>query len=253
MIRRCMARSSNWCRCSKRRFASTRPVGKNWRVEETYIKVRGSWKYLYRAVDKAGNTIDFLFRAKRDKAAAWHFFERAISQNGSPETVTIDRSCSNLAAPNAINAERETPINVRQVKYLSDIVEQDHRAIKRRIRPILGFERADEMPGQSCTIRRRAALLFSIFKHSLAYLHFGALPHDDSSDRLCLQATREVRASRVVPAIPRVCLAHGMSRHHRWRSTTLCCHARLSPAPKTVQRRSTGMPRIDWPGVKRAP
>ncbi|MFM0088875.1 IS6 family transposase [Paraburkholderia sediminicola] len=117
-----------------------RPVGKSWRVDETYIKVKGSWKYLYRAVDKAGNTIDFLFRAKRDKATARRFFEKAINQNGSPETVTIDRSGSNLAALNAINAERETPIKVRQIKYLNNIVEQDHRAIRRRIRPMLGFK-----------------------------------------------------------------------------------------------------------------
>jgi putative transposase len=61
-----------------------RPVGKSWRMDESYIKVKGSWRYLYRAVDKAGNTIDFLFRAKRDKAAARRFFEKAIGQNGSP-------------------------------------------------------------------------------------------------------------------------------------------------------------------------
>ena len=62
-----------------------RPVGKSWGGDETYIKVKGSWKYLYRAVDKAGNTIDFLFRAKLDdKAAAQRFFEKAIAQNGSP-------------------------------------------------------------------------------------------------------------------------------------------------------------------------
>ncbi|MGF6969427.1 putative transposase [Paraburkholderia sp. WC7.3g] len=117
-----------------------RPVGKSWRVDETYIKVKGSWKYLYRAVDKAGNTIDFLFRARRDKAAARRFFEKAIGQNGSPETVTIDKSGSNLAALNAVNAERNMPIKVRQIKYLNNIVEQDHRAIKRRTRPMLGFK-----------------------------------------------------------------------------------------------------------------
>jgi transposase-like protein len=117
-----------------------RPVGKSWRVDETYIKVKGSWKYLYRAVDKAGNTIDLLFRAKRDKAAARRFFEKAIGQNGSPETITIDKSGSSLAALNAVNAGRETPIKVRQVKYLNNIVEQDHRAIKRRTRPMLGFK-----------------------------------------------------------------------------------------------------------------
>jgi putative transposase len=117
-----------------------RPVGKSWRVDETYIKVKGAWKYLYRAVDKAGNTIDFLFRAKRDKAAARRLFEKAIGQNGSPETITIDKSGASLAALNAVNAERETPIKVRQIKYLNNIVEQDHRAIKRRTRPMLGFK-----------------------------------------------------------------------------------------------------------------
>jgi putative transposase len=117
-----------------------RAVGKSWRMDETYIKVKGEWKYLYRAVDKAGNTIDFLFRASRDKAAARCFFEKAIGQNGSPATVTMDKSGSNLAALHAMNAERETPIKVRQVKYLNNIVEQDHRAIKRRTRPLLGFK-----------------------------------------------------------------------------------------------------------------
>ena len=109
-------------------------------MDETNIKVKGRWRYLYRAVDKAGDTIDFLFRAKRDKAAAWRSFEKAIGQNGSPETVTIDKSGTNLAALNAVNAERETPIKVRQVKYLNNIVEQDHRAIKCRTRPMLGFK-----------------------------------------------------------------------------------------------------------------
>ncbi|WP_087739324.1 IS6 family transposase [Paraburkholderia piptadeniae] len=117
-----------------------RPVGKNWRLDETYIKVKGQWKYLYRAVDKAGNTIDFLLRAHRDKAAARRYFEKSIAQNGEPETVTIDKSGANLAALEAINAERETPIKIRQTKYLNNIVEQDHRAIKRRTRPMLGFK-----------------------------------------------------------------------------------------------------------------
>jgi putative transposase len=117
-----------------------RPVGKSWRMDETYVKVRGQWKYLYRAVDKAGNTVDFLLRAHRDKAAARRYFEKAIDRNGAPETVTMDKSGANLAALQAINAERETPIKVRQVKYLNNIVEQDHRAIKRRIRLMMGFK-----------------------------------------------------------------------------------------------------------------
>jgi putative transposase len=104
-----------------------RPVGKSWRMDETYIKVQGQWKYLYRAVDKDGDTVDFLFRAHRDKAAAQRYFEKAIDQNGAPGTVTVDKSGSNLAALQAINAERETPIKIRQCKYLNNIVEQDHR------------------------------------------------------------------------------------------------------------------------------
>lgn len=117
-----------------------RPVGKSWRMDETYVKVRGQWKYLYRAVDKAGNTVDFLLRAHRDKAAARRYFEKAIDRNGAPETVTMDKSGANLAALQAINAERETPIRVRQVKYLNNVVEQDHRAIKRIVKPMMGFK-----------------------------------------------------------------------------------------------------------------
>ena len=117
-----------------------RPVGKSWRVDETYIKVKGHWKYLYRAVDKAGHTVDFLLRAHRDKAAAQRYFEKSIDQNGEPETVTIDKSGANLAALEALNAGRDTPIKIRQNKYLNNIVEQDHRAIKRRTRPMLGFK-----------------------------------------------------------------------------------------------------------------
>ncbi|AXF05926.1 IS6 family transposase (plasmid) [Paraburkholderia hospita] len=117
-----------------------RAVGRSWRMDETYIRVRGEWKYLYRAVDKAGNTIDFLLRAHRDKVAARRYFEKAIVQNGEPETVTIDKSGSNLAALQALNAGREAPIRIRQKKYLNNVVEQDHRAIKRRTRPMLGFK-----------------------------------------------------------------------------------------------------------------
>jgi transposase-like protein len=116
------------------------PVGKSWRVDETYIKVKGQWKYLYRAVDKAGNTVDFLLRAHRDKAAARRYFEKVIEQNGEPETITVDKSGANLAALEALNAERPAPIKIRQNKYLNNVVEQDHRAIKRLIKPMMGFK-----------------------------------------------------------------------------------------------------------------
>jgi putative transposase len=117
-----------------------RPVGKSWRMDETYSRVKGEWRYLYRAVDRDGNTIDFLLRAHRDKTAARRYIEKSIAQNGAPETVTIDRSGANLVALEGINADRERPINICQSNYLNDLVEQDHRAIKRRTRPMLGFK-----------------------------------------------------------------------------------------------------------------
>ncbi len=117
-----------------------RPVGGSWRMDETYIKVKGVWKYLYRAVDRDGKTIDFLLTAKRDKAAAKHFFDKAMQANGVPEKVTMDKSGANKAAIDEINANREKPMVVRQVKYLNNIVEQDHRAVKRITKPMLGFK-----------------------------------------------------------------------------------------------------------------
>src|SRR5471030_2724853 len=108
-----------------------RPVGGSWRMDETYMKVKGVWKYLYRAVDKQGKTVDFLLTAKRDMAAAKRFFNKAMGANGDPEKVAMDKSGANKAAIDAINAGRDVPILVRQVKYLNNIVEQDHRAIKR--------------------------------------------------------------------------------------------------------------------------
>ena len=117
-----------------------RPVGGSWRMDETYIKVKGVWKYLYRAVDRDGKTIDFLLTAKRDKAAAKRFFDKAMQANGVPEKVTMDKSGANKAAIDEINANREKPMVVRQVKYLNNIVEQDHRAVKRITKPMLGLK-----------------------------------------------------------------------------------------------------------------
>lgn len=117
-----------------------RPVGGSWRMDETYISVRGKWKYLYRAVDKSGDTIDFLLTAKRDRKAALRFLRKAIMQNGLPVKITIDKSGANASAVNGYNEEADTEIELRQVKYLNNIVEQDHRAVKRMTRPILGFK-----------------------------------------------------------------------------------------------------------------
>ncbi len=111
-------------------------------MDETYIKVKGKWQYLYRAVDSSGQTIDFLLTAKRDAAAALRFFRKAIGQHGEPEVVTIDKSGANTAALATLNAgkSKDDAITVRQQKYLNNLVEQDHRNIKRRIRPMLGFK-----------------------------------------------------------------------------------------------------------------
>jgi putative transposase len=117
-----------------------RPAGGSWRMDETYVKVKGQWKYPYRAVDRDGNTVDFLLRARRDKEAARCYFEKVIDRNGEPEVITLDKSGANLAALEAINAERQTPMRIRQNKYLNNVVEQDHRAIKRIIRPMMGFK-----------------------------------------------------------------------------------------------------------------
>ena len=93
-------------------------------MDETYIKVHRQWTYLYRAVDKEGHTIDFLLRAQRDKDAAMSFFEKAMRQNGDPGKVTMDKSGANKAAIDEINQNRDVPIEVRQIKYLNNIVEQ---------------------------------------------------------------------------------------------------------------------------------
>jgi putative transposase len=123
-----------------RRSGNKRPVGTSWRMDETYIKVNGQWKYLYRAVDKAGQTIDFLLTAHRDKKAALRFFRKALRQHGLPEKVTIDKSGANTAALEALQEEAGATIEIRQNKYLNNLVEQDHRAVKRIVRPMLGFK-----------------------------------------------------------------------------------------------------------------
>ena len=120
--------------------ARKRPVGPSWRMDETYVRVRGTWKYLYRAVDKAGATVDFLLTAKRDRKAALRFLRKAIKWNGTPEKITIDKSGANTAAIENHNAERGAGIELRQIKYLNNIVEQDRRAVKRLVRPMLGFK-----------------------------------------------------------------------------------------------------------------
>ncbi len=125
-----------------KKFAShKKAVGKSWRMDETYIKVKGVWHYLYRAVDKIGQTIDFYLSKRRDAASAKRFFQKAIRSSGKPEKVNIDKSGSNTAALNNINRDYKPnfQIKIRQNKYLNNMIEQDHRFIKKKVKPMLWF------------------------------------------------------------------------------------------------------------------
>lgn len=127
-----------------------RATGASWRMDETYIKVKGRWVYLYRAVDKEGNTIDFMLSEKRDEPAASDFFVKAIGSSGIPQTVTMDKSGANKAGMNTINLQLALlfmmgggpllQINIRQVKHFNNIVEQEHRFIKKITKPMKGFK-----------------------------------------------------------------------------------------------------------------
>jgi len=114
-------------------------------MDETYIKVKGRWTYLYRAVDRDGQTLDFMLSERRNLAAPRRFFKRAIGSNGLPDRVVIDKSGANLAGLQAVNVILKFTgtghtVEVRQVKYLNNILEQDHQFIKRITRPMMGFK-----------------------------------------------------------------------------------------------------------------
>jgi transposase-like protein len=112
-------------------------------VDETYLKIKGQWVYLYRAVDKAGRTVDFLLSRRRDIAAAKRFFSRATRQHGVPRVITLDGYAASHRAVAKLKEVGTLPrrVRVRSCKYLNNVVEQDHRRIKQRIRPMLGFKR----------------------------------------------------------------------------------------------------------------
>ena len=117
-------------------------VTNSWRLDETYIKVSGKDRFLYRAVDKQGNTIDFLLTKRRMKGSAQKFLNKAIRNNGKPRIINIDKSGANTAGIKTWNKRSFTrkKIKIRRVKYLNNIVEQDHRNIKRRITISNGFK-----------------------------------------------------------------------------------------------------------------
>ena len=116
----------------------------SWRVDETYIQVKGQPKYLYRAVDSAGNTLDFLLTAKRDTAAAKRFFRKTLKaiHTARPRVINVDKNAAYPKAIDELKAQEELPkeVKLRQKKYLNNIVEQDHRGIKRLVKLGMGFK-----------------------------------------------------------------------------------------------------------------
>ena len=127
----------------KRCRAHLKPTNDSWRVDETYIEVKGEWKYLYRAVDSEGNTLEFMLSAKRDARAAERFFRKTLkaSHNQSPRVINVDKNAAYPKAIDELKAEKTVPetSELRQNKYLNNIIEQDHRFIKRLVNPGMGF------------------------------------------------------------------------------------------------------------------
>jgi transposase-like protein len=126
-----------------------RAVTGKWHVDETYIRVRGQWRYLYRAIDSNGDTVEFWFSERRNLAAAKRFLRKAIKRHGRPERIVIDGSQTNREAILSCDTtdrlqhrsrRQLKPIRIRQSAYLNNRIEQDHRAIKRRVRPMLEFK-----------------------------------------------------------------------------------------------------------------
>ena len=123
-----------------KRFA--RPVGGSWRMDETYVKVRGTWVYLYRAVDKQGFTVDFYLSGKRDAEAAKQFLRKAMKNQRVPTKITLDAYAASHRAVAELKKNRELPkrVRTRTSKYLNNGIEQDHRRVKHRIRAMVGLK-----------------------------------------------------------------------------------------------------------------
>jgi len=128
----------------------------SWRMDETYIKIKGKDAYLYRAVDSAGNTIDFYVTENRDKKAAKKFFKKALKtkHNQMPRVITTDKyGATEIAITELIySSDISCTTTHRKTKYLNNIIEQDHRFIKKKIKPMLGFENIETARDTICGI-----------------------------------------------------------------------------------------------------
>lgn len=120
------------------------PTNYSWRVDETYIEVKGEWKYLYRAVDSEGNTLDFMLSAKRDGKAAARFFRKVLGakHTQAPRVITVDKNAAYPVAMDELKQDKtlKAEIELRQSKYLNNVIEQDHRNVKRIVKPMMGFQ-----------------------------------------------------------------------------------------------------------------
>jgi len=147
-------------------------VGQSWRVDETYVKIKGEWCYLYRAVDRAGRTVDFRLSARRDVAAAKAFFRKAAkSQQRLPQTITLDGYAASHRAVRELKADGFLPTNtkLRSSKYLNNLIEQDHRSVKQRVAVMVGFKRFCN----AATTIAGVELMHRIRKGQFALRHFG--------------------------------------------------------------------------------
>ena len=151
-----------------------RPTNDSWKVDETYIKVNGEWNYLYRAVDSQGQTLDFMLSAKRDAKAAKRFLKKVLAarHTSTPRMINVDQNAAYPSAVDALKAEKSLPeeTELRPIKYLNNMIEQDHRRIKRLVKPGLGF-------GSFNTARRTLKGY-----EAMAIIRKGQIQHVDRND-----------------------------------------------------------------------